>query len=83
MAAIVVRGHAGADRAAAQRAARDRSAAALRLRRRTQRGQAAAGGGAPSCILTWLKEKYQVPIVAYLADVGQEEDFDKVIEKAH
>ncbi len=42
-----------------------------------------SGGLDTSCILTWLKEKYQVPIVAYLADVGQEEDFDKVIEKAH
>jgi argininosuccinate synthase len=41
-----------------------------------------SGGLDTSCILTWLKEKYQVPIVAYCANVGQEEDFDAVHAKA-
>ncbi|XP_076183959.1 argininosuccinate synthase [Ptiloglossa arizonensis] len=40
-----------------------------------------SGGLDTSCILLWLKEKgYQV--IAYVADVGQEEDFDAVKEKA-
>ncbi len=41
-----------------------------------------SGGLDTSCILTWLKETYGVPIVAYCADVGQNEDFDKVHAKA-
>ncbi len=41
-----------------------------------------SGGLDTSCILTWLKETYNVPIVAYCANVGQDEDFDKVVEKA-
>lgn len=41
-----------------------------------------SGGLDTSCILTWLKEKYKVPIVAYCADVGQKEDFEKVKQKA-
>lgn len=41
-----------------------------------------SGGLDTSCILTWLKETYKVPIVAYCADVGQQEDFDKVHTKA-
>lgn len=41
-----------------------------------------SGGLDTSCILAWLKEKYQVPIVAYCADVGQKEDFDAVHIKA-
>lgn len=41
-----------------------------------------SGGLDTSCILTWLKEKYNVPVVAYCANVGQEEDFDAVHEKA-
>lgn len=41
-----------------------------------------SGGLDTSCILTWLKETYKVPIVAYCADVGQNEDFDKVHAKA-
>lgn len=41
-----------------------------------------SGGLDTSCILTWLKEKYQVPVVAYCANVGQEEDFDAVHVKA-
>lgn len=41
-----------------------------------------SGGLDTSCILTWLKEKYQVPVVAYCANVGQEEDFEAVHTKA-
>lgn len=41
-----------------------------------------SGGLDTSCILTWLKEKYQVPVVAYCANVGQEEDFEQVHTKA-
>ncbi len=41
-----------------------------------------SGGLDTSCILTWLKEKYQVPVVAYCANVGQEEDFEQVHDKA-
>jgi argininosuccinate synthase len=41
-----------------------------------------SGGLDTSCILTWLKEKYNVPIIAYCADVGQNEDFEKVHAKA-
>lgn len=41
-----------------------------------------SGGLDTSCILTWLKEKYQVPVVAYCANVGQDEDFDAVHVKA-
>ncbi|HEY9785225.1 MAG TPA: argininosuccinate synthase [Candidatus Obscuribacterales bacterium] len=41
-----------------------------------------SGGLDTSCVLTWLKETYGVPVVAYCADVGQGEDFDKIHEKA-
>lgn len=41
-----------------------------------------SGGLDTSCILTWLKEEYKVPIVAYCADVGQQEDFEAVNVKA-
>lgn len=41
-----------------------------------------SGGLDTSCILTWLKETYNVPVVAYCADVGQEEDFEAVKAKA-
>jgi argininosuccinate synthase len=41
-----------------------------------------SGGLDTSCILTWLKETHNVPIVAYCADVGQQEDFAKVHAKA-
>ncbi len=40
-----------------------------------------SGGLDTSVILKWLKEEYQCPIVAYVADVGQDEDWDKVREK--
>ncbi|HEY9777748.1 MAG TPA: argininosuccinate synthase [Planktothrix sp.] len=41
-----------------------------------------SGGLDTSCMLNWLKQKYNVPIVAYCADVGQEEDFELVKQKA-
>src|SRR5580658_10081471 len=41
-----------------------------------------SGGLDTSCILTWLQETYQVPVIAYCADVGQKEDFDEVSKKA-
>jgi len=41
-----------------------------------------SGGLDTSCILTWLKEKYKVPVVAYCANVGQDEDFAAVEKKA-
>ena len=41
-----------------------------------------SGGLDTSCILTWLKEKYGVPIVAYCANVGQLDQLGEVEEKA-
>ncbi|MBS2006911.1 MAG: argininosuccinate synthase [Cyanobacteria bacterium SZAS TMP-1] len=41
-----------------------------------------SGGLDTSCILAWLKEKYNVPIVAYCGDVGQNEDLEAVHAKA-
>ena len=40
-----------------------------------------SGGLDTSVILKWLKEKYQCPVVAFAADLGQEEDWDAVREK--
>ena len=40
-----------------------------------------SGGLDTSVILTWLKEEYQCPVVAYAADVGQTEDWDAIREK--
>ncbi|MBX9669960.1 MAG: argininosuccinate synthase [Candidatus Obscuribacterales bacterium] len=41
-----------------------------------------SGGLDTSCILAWLKDTYNVPVVAYCADVGQGEDLKLVAEKA-
>lgn len=41
-----------------------------------------SGGLDTSCILAWLKENYKVPVVAYCANVGQDEDFKAVEQKA-
>jgi argininosuccinate synthase len=41
-----------------------------------------SGGLDTSCILVWLKEKYNVPIIAYCADVGQDEDYEAISKKA-
>lgn len=40
-----------------------------------------SGGLDTSVILKWLKEEYQCPVIAYAADVGQEEDWDQVKKK--
>ena len=40
-----------------------------------------AGGLDTSCILRWLLDE-QYEVVCFCADVGQEEDFDQVREKA-
>ncbi|MBW2457757.1 MAG: argininosuccinate synthase, partial [Deltaproteobacteria bacterium] len=40
-----------------------------------------SGGLDTSCILKWLKlEGYQV--IAYIGDVGQDEDFDEIAQRA-
>jgi argininosuccinate synthase len=41
-----------------------------------------SGGLDTSCILTWLKEKFGAPVVAYCCDVGQKEDLEEVRRKA-
>jgi argininosuccinate synthase len=40
-----------------------------------------SGGLDTSVILKWLREEYQCPVVAFAADIGQEEDWDKVRAK--
>jgi len=40
-----------------------------------------SGGLDTSVILKWLIEKYQCPVVAFCADVGQEEDWEEVRRK--
>jgi argininosuccinate synthase len=40
-----------------------------------------SGGLDTSVILKWLSETYRCPVVAFVADVGQEEDWQKVREK--
>ena len=41
-----------------------------------------SGGLDTSVLLTWLKETYSAEIIAYCADVGQEEELDGLEEKA-
>jgi argininosuccinate synthase len=41
-----------------------------------------SGGLDTSVILAWLKDQYGLPIVAYVGDVGQDEDLAAVKEKA-
>ncbi|MCS7280264.1 MAG: argininosuccinate synthase [Desulfobacterota bacterium] len=41
-----------------------------------------SGGLDTSVILHWLKEKYDCEVIAYVADIGQEEDFQEIKEKA-
>ena len=40
-----------------------------------------SGGLDTSVILKWLAEEYKCPIIAYSADIGQEEDWQAVIDK--
>src|SRR6266436_2377884 len=41
-----------------------------------------SGGLDTSVILTWLKQNYDAEIIAFCADIGQEEEFDGLTEKA-
>jgi argininosuccinate synthase len=41
-----------------------------------------SGGLDTSVILKWLQETYDCPVVAYAADIGQEEDWEAVRQKA-
>src|SRR5438477_9012684 len=41
-----------------------------------------SGGLDTSVLLSWLKETYQAEIIAFCADVGQEEELDGLEEKA-
>ncbi len=41
-----------------------------------------SGGLDTSVILQWLKDTYQCPVVAYCADLGQEEDTEEIKAKA-
>jgi argininosuccinate synthase len=41
-----------------------------------------SGGLDTSVILSWLRETYECPVVAYAADVGQGDELDEVREKA-
>jgi argininosuccinate synthase len=40
-----------------------------------------SGGLDTSVILKWLEENYQCPVIAFAADLGQDEDWDAVREK--
>lgn len=42
-----------------------------------------SGGLDTSVILTWLRETYQVPVIAYVGNVGQDEDFEAIRAKAY
>ena len=41
-----------------------------------------SGGLDTSVLVTWLKDTYQAEIIAYCADVGQQEELDGLEEKA-
>ena len=42
-----------------------------------------SGGLDTSIIIPWLKENYHCDVIAYVADVGQGDDVDAVVEKAY
>ena len=42
-----------------------------------------SGGLDTSVMLYWLKEKYQCPVMAMVADVGQSEDLEAIEKKAY
>jgi argininosuccinate synthase len=42
-----------------------------------------SGGLDTSIIIPWLKENYNCDVIAMIADVGQGEDIDAVVKKAH
>jgi len=41
-----------------------------------------SGGLDTSVILKWLQQKYRLPVIAFVADLGQGEDLDAIAEKA-
>ncbi len=41
-----------------------------------------SGGLDTSVILKWLKQRYKAEVIAFVADIGQDEDFDAIKEKA-
>lgn len=41
-----------------------------------------SGGLDTSVAIRWLKEKYSAEVIAFCADIGQEEDLEKIAEKA-
>ncbi len=41
-----------------------------------------SGGLDTSIAIRWLKQKYSAEVIAFCADIGQEEDFEKIAEKA-
>jgi argininosuccinate synthase len=41
-----------------------------------------SGGLDTSVAIKWLKEKYDFEVIAFCADIGQEENFDEIAEKA-
>lgn len=41
-----------------------------------------SGGLDTSVAIKWLKEKYEFEVIAFCADIGQEENFDEIAEKA-
>jgi len=42
-----------------------------------------SGGLDTSVILDWLKNRYQAEIIAFIANLGQDEDFDAAVKKAY
>jgi argininosuccinate synthase len=42
-----------------------------------------SGGLDTSIIIPWLKENYSYDVIAMVADVGQGDDIDAVVEKAY
>jgi len=41
-----------------------------------------SGGLDTSVAISWLKEKYNAEVVAFCADIGQEEQFEEIAQKA-
>ena len=41
-----------------------------------------SGGLDTSVIMRWLQETYRCPVVAFVADLGQDEDLDAIARKA-
>src|SRR3974390_3053429 len=42
-----------------------------------------SGGLDTSIIIPWLKENYDYDVIAFVADVGQGDDLDAVVDKAY